>query len=412
MNHIEALLRRLAPDGVESRSLGEIGQLVRGHSMPKTDFVESGIGAIHYGQIYTYYDTWTATTLSHVAPTTATRLAKVDPGDVIITNTSENLDDVGKAVAWLGDHQIVTGGHATVFKHQQDPKFISYWFQTPHFYNQKKRLATGTKVIDVSASNLAKVRIPLPPLEIQRTIVEVLDTFRSLEAELAAELEAELEARRRQYRHYRDALLTFHERERVRRAPMSELGTFRRGRRFTKADLVAVGIPSIHYGEIYTDYGVAAQVARCHVRTDLHAALRYAHEGDVIIAGVGETVEDVGKAVAWLGAEPIAYHDDCFAFTHAMNPKFVSYAMQTQDFHGQKGKFVSRAKVKRLSAEGLGKIMIPAPERKKQDRIVEVLDSFDALVIDLSIGLPAELAARRTQYEHYRDKLLTFPEAS
>lgn len=122
------LIAELAPSGVEFTALGEIGQLVRGNGLPKTDFTPTGVGAIHYGQIYTYYDTWTTDTISFVAPATAAKLAKVDPGDLIITNTSENLEDVGKAVAWLGGEQIVTGGHATVLKHSQDSKFLAYWF--------------------------------------------------------------------------------------------------------------------------------------------------------------------------------------------------------------------------------------------------------------------------------------------
>lgn len=216
MSRIDDLIARHCPDGVERHALGDIGRLVRGNGMPKSDFTESGVGAIHYGQIYTYYGTWTATTKSYVAPATAVRLAKVDPGDVIITNTSENLDDVGKSVAWLGHDQIVTGGHATVLKHDQDPKYMAYWTQTPDFFAQKKRLATGTKVIDVSASQLARVRIPLPPLRVQREIVAILDAFAELEAELEVDLEAELCARRAQYAFYRDALLTFPERERER----------------------------------------------------------------------------------------------------------------------------------------------------------------------------------------------------
>lgn len=193
---------------------------------------------------------------------------------------------------------------------------------------------------------------------------------------------------------------------------MNEVGTFRRGRRFTKADVTAEGVSSIHYGEIYTDYGVHARVARSHVRGEIAGGLRYADPGEVLIAGVGETVADVGKAVAWLGEEQIAFHDDCFAFRHGMNPTFVAYAMQTADFHSQKARFVSRGKLKRLSADGLGQVLIPVPPRDEQDRIVETLDSFDALVHDLSIGLQAELEARRHQYEYYRDRLLTFPEAS
>jgi type I restriction enzyme S subunit len=94
-----------------------------------------------------------------------------------------------------------------------------------------------------------------------------------------------------------------------------------------------------------------------------------------------------------------------------MNAKFVAYFFQTDSFHAQKNKYVARAKVKRLSAGGLARIEIPIPPLAEQERIVSILDKFDALVNDLSIGLPAELAARRKQYEYYRDKLLTFEEA-
>ena len=193
---------------------------------------------------------------------------------------------------------------------------------------------------------------------------------------------------------------------------MGEVGTFQRGRRFTKEDVVPSGIPSIHYGEIYTRYGVHAREAISHVRADIATALRYAKRGDVVIAGVGETVEDVGKAVAWLGDEDVAFHDDCFVFRSEQDPTFIAYVMQTAAFHAQKDKHVARAKVKRLSGEGMAKITIPVPPLAEQRRIVAILDKFDILVNDLSTGLPAEIKARRQQYEYYRDKLLTFEEAA
>jgi type I restriction enzyme S subunit len=193
---------------------------------------------------------------------------------------------------------------------------------------------------------------------------------------------------------------------------MGEIGTFIRGRRFTKDDIVEHGIPSIHYGEIYTHYGVATASTVSYVRADVAQQLRYAQPNDVVIAAVGETVEDVAKAVAWLGDEDVAIHDDCFLFRHSMNPKFVSYCLQTEAFHAQKNKYVARAKVKRLSGESLAKIRIPVPPLEEQDRIVAILDKFDALVNDLSSGLPAEIKARRQQYEHYRDRLLSFREAA
>lgn len=193
---------------------------------------------------------------------------------------------------------------------------------------------------------------------------------------------------------------------------MGDFGTFIRGRRFTKNDMASDGIPSIHYGEIYTHYGVAARETISCVREDLRGSLRYARPGDVVIAAVGETIEDVGKAVAWLGESEVAIHDDSFAFRSEQDPRYISYVMQTPDFHAQKEKYVARAKVKRVGGENLGKIIVPLPSIDEQRRIVSVLDKFDALVNDLSAGLPAELAARRKQYEYYRDKLLTFDEAS
>ena len=123
MSRIDKLIADLCPDGVEFKALGNIARLVRGNGMPKSDLTENGVGAIHYGQIYTRYGAWARATISFVSETTASKLAKVDPGDIIITNTSENIEDVGKAVAWLGDEQVVTGGHATVIKHAQNPKY-------------------------------------------------------------------------------------------------------------------------------------------------------------------------------------------------------------------------------------------------------------------------------------------------
>lgn len=278
-----------------------------------------------------------------------------------------------------------------------DPRFLTYFFKTLTV------VGNGTIVKGITNHALLRLRVPVPPLEVQREIVRVLDQFTQLEAEL----EAELEARRRQYAHYRDAMIGAAGDPAV---PLGEIGTFKRGRRFTKADVVDAGVPSIHYGEIYTEYGVSASRAVRSVRSEMSGQLRFAQPHDVIFAGVGETVEDVGKAVAWLGDHPVAVHDDTFAFTSDANPKYVAYAVQTRDFHAQKANHVARGKVKRLGAAGLAKIRIPLPSGADQERIVAVLDRFDALVSDLSVGLPAELAARRKQYEHYRDRLLTFEE--
>lgn len=411
MSRIDELIAEHCPTGVERRAIGDVCKLVRGNGMPKSEFTETGVGCIHYGQIYTHYGTWATETISYVATESAASLAKVDPGDIVATNTSENLEDLCKAVAWLGVEQIVTGGHATVLKHDEDPKYIAYCLQTPDVAAQVRKLATGTKVMDISTNKLARVRIPLPPLAVQRAIVEVLDRFAAREMELAAELAAELEGRERQYVHYKNALLSFVDAE-VDWVPLANLGEIIRGRRFTKSDYVDDGLGAIHYADMYTHFGASASVALHQIKRELAPNMRFARPGDVVIAEVGETVVDVGKAVAWIGTEDVAVHDGCFVLRHSLNPVYVSYCLQTAAYRAEKAKHVVRAKLKRLRLDGLEKIRIPVPTRAEQDHIVGILESFDDLLRKLLASIPAETTARRVQYEYYRDRLLTFDEVA
>ncbi|WP_204302602.1 restriction endonuclease subunit S, partial [Klebsiella pneumoniae] len=207
-------------DGVEVEwlPLGVLGELVRGNGLPKTDFTEAGIPAIHYGQIYTFYGLSTETTKSFVSQDTAKKLKKVNTGDVVITNTSENLDDVGKALVYLGKEQAVTGGHATIFKPNKGiiGKYFAYFTQTNSFFNEKRKYSKGTKVIDVSASDMAKITIPIPcpnnpekSLAIQSAIVRILDKFDTLTNSITEGLPREIELRQKQYEYYRDLLFSF-----------------------------------------------------------------------------------------------------------------------------------------------------------------------------------------------------------
>ncbi|WP_103608143.1 restriction endonuclease subunit S [Campylobacter concisus] len=199
--------------GCELKTLGEICELIRGNGLQKKDFVERGVPAIHYGQIYTYYGTFASKTKSFVSVDTARNLKKVNFGDVVITNTSENLQDVGKAVVYLGKEQAVTGGHATILKPKNTflGKFFVYLSQTAYFYNEKVKYAKGTKVIDVSASDMSKILIPVPSLQTQQKVVEILDKFDTLVNSITDGLPREIELRRKQYEYYREKLLNFTE---------------------------------------------------------------------------------------------------------------------------------------------------------------------------------------------------------
>lgn len=310
---------------------------------------------------------------------------------------------------WANNHVHVVRGKSGV-----DSRFLYHYLCIVNFVP----FLTGGGRAKLTKGQLIEISVPIPcpdnpekSLAIQGEIVRILDTFTSLTAELTAELTV----RKKQYNYYRDQLLNFKEGE-VEWKALGEIGEFIRGKRFTKADYVKDGISAIHYGEIYTRYGVFTTHALSQIRNDMVKSLRYAEPGDVVITDVGETVEDVGKAVAWLGDEKVAIHDHCYAFRHSMNPKFVSYCMQTASFIAEKAKYVARTKVNTLLINGFSKIAIPVPypndlekSLAEQARIVAILDKFDALTNSISEGLPREIALRQKQYEYYRDLLLSFP---
>lgn len=260
----------------------------------------------------------------------------------------------------------------------------------------------------IERGKILNLQIPIPSIEIQQRIVDILDKF----TDLTSELTSELIARKHQYYYYREKLFCF-DINKVRHLPMGDesIGEFQRGKRFVKTDLLTEGVPTIHYGEMYTHYGTWASETKSFVSEDLvkNKNLRKAQKGDVVIVAAGETVEDIGKGTAWLGNQGVIIHDACFSYKTALNPKFVAYFTRTKQFHDQIKKHISSGKISAINAKGLGKTLIPIPSPEEQERIVSILDKFDILTNSISEGLPKEIELRKQQYQYYRDLLLTFP---
>lgn len=190
-------------------ALGEIGTFTRGSGLRKSDFTESGIPCIHYGQIHTYYGTFADKTISFVSESTAKKLKKAKYGSLVIAGVSEDKEAVCKAVVYLGKDEICVSGDTFVFSHSQNPKFIGYIFQTENFSIYKQKYSNGTKVIRLSIDKLKQFKIPIPPLAIQEKIVSILDKFEALANDLSEGLPAEIKARKKQYEYYREKLLSF-----------------------------------------------------------------------------------------------------------------------------------------------------------------------------------------------------------
>ena len=187
------------------KKFGDYCVMIKGNGVQKTDFVDEGIGCIHYGQIYTHYGSFTYSTNKFVSKEVFEKAKKASKGDIIMTDTSENVEDICKSVAYLGEDDIAVSNHALIIKHEQNPKFLSYSTLTSSFFNQKRKVVFGVKVSGIKPDHLAQIQIYLPVIEEQNRIVSILDTF---EASIS-NLEAQQEQRQKQYEYYRNKLLTF-----------------------------------------------------------------------------------------------------------------------------------------------------------------------------------------------------------
>ena len=249
--------------------------------------------------------------------------------------------------------------------------------------------------------------IPIPSLQEQERIVGILDTFTAI----IDNLKAQIEQRRKQYEGYLDKfyyskqeMMDLANKGDIQIKTLDEIGTFTRGRRFVRTDIVSEGVPCIHYGDMYTYYGVKADTTPSFLTEETAKKLRFAQKGDVVIVGAGENDIDIGVGVAWMGKEDVVVHDACYIFKHSMNPIYLSYFMRSNNYHQQIRMGVVDGKICSISAKELGRTLIPLPSLQEQERIVGILDTFEASIANLE----AQLEQRQKQYEYYREKLLTF----
>lgn len=393
MKNLETLIQELCPDGVEFVKLGDVCDILDSKRKPVAKGRRIKGEYPYYGAngIQDYIDGYIFD---------GTYLLLGEDGSVINKDNSPVLN-------WATG-KIWVNNHAHVLAERNDIALLRYLYYVLQTCDVSS-IVRGMPP-KLNQENLRNIEIPLPPIDVQTEIVRILDKFTSLEAELEAGLEAELDCRKRQYEYYRDKLLSFDNvgGQEVEWKKMSEVGTFIRGNGLQKKDFTEEGVGCIHYGQLYTHYGTSATETITYCSSELAKKLRKAAKGDIVIATTSENVEDVCKAVAWLGEEEIAVSGDAFIYKHTQNPKYMAYLFQTASFFNYKKKKATGTKVIRLTGDAMGNYLAPIPSLEEQQRIVSILDRFESLTTSLQSGLPAEIAARRQQYEYYRDKLLTF----
>ena len=411
MSKLDEMIRELCPDGVEYKTLGEIAvDIYRGAGITRDQVTAEGTPCVRYGEIYTTYGVWFDKCVSHTDESKLLSKKYFEHGDILFAITGESVDDIAKCCVYIGHEKCLAGGDIVVLKHNQNPKYLSYALATTDARQQKSKGKVKSKVVHSSVPAIREIKVPVPPIEIQREIVRILDDYTENVTELQRQLAAEMTARKTQYSFYRDKLLTFN--TPVEWKPMEKEFPFIRngfvgtvtpyftgeeqGVRYLEGTNIHDGV--ISDNEIIY---VSKEFHQKHIRNELK-------DGDILMVQSGH----VGEC---------AVVDDNYAGSncHALiimsnagrcNSRFVMHYLRSTEGKAGLKKITTGGTVKHILASNMKKFMIPVPPLDVQNRIVNVLDNFEKICSDLNIGLPAEIEARQKQYEYYRDKLLTFAE--
>lgn len=377
MTHIEQMIKDMCPHGVEFKTLGEVCEILDAKRKPVTKNQRASGEYPYYGAngIQDYVNDYIFD---------GTFLLIGEDGSVINKDKSPVIN-WAKGKIWVNNH-------AHILSEKKDIvllRFLYYYLQTIDVSD----LVWGTPP-KLNQQNLRSIEIPLPPLEIQEKIVECLDKFSAL----AAELQAELQLRRKQYEYYRTQLLTPHsdgisanktDDTQWEWKTLGEICTILRGKRLTKSELSNDEKYPVFHGGI-EPLGYYKEANR---------------EADtVMIINVGASAGTVGYSDKKFWSSDGCY---CLSKSDFVIPKYMYYLLQKRELE-LKSK-VRYAGIPTLDSDVIKRIKIPLPSLEEQARIVAILDKFEALTTSLSDGIPAEQAAQQKRYEYYRDLLLTFP---
>ena len=390
------LERLLDGEEVEWKTLGEVAELYAGLSgKNKEHFQKGNAPYVTYKNIFENLAV-DSSILEMVSIEADERQHAIKYGDILITGSSENIEEVGMASVvtfhpeteiYLNSFSFGIRFHSAI---QLSPEFTKYLFRSDLLRKQIMKTASGVTRFNVSKKKFLAITLPVPPLRVQARIVEILDKFTQLEAEL----EAELEARRKQYAYYRDQLLNFSQ-----YPPLNVNIKWR-----TLGEVAEIGTGSSNRQD-EAENGVYPFYVRS--KNILRSSTYQFDETAIIIPGEGGIGDIFHYTEGKYALHQRAYRIKVNA-ENELFPKFLFYYM-TNAF---KPFILSRcvgATATSIRKPMLTDFPIPLPPLSEQRRIVDILDRFDTLTNSISEGLPKEIALRRKQYAYYRDALLSFP---
>lgn len=414
MSRIETLISELCENGVKYVALAELGNFYGGLTgKGKSDFVDGNCKFITYKNIYSN----SALDLSicdYVKVQDNERQNAVKYGDVLFTGSSETADECGMSsvVMQQVDERIYVNSFCFIFRFNNSdimlPGFAKHLFRSKTIREQIKKTASGVTRYNVSKKLMQKIKIPLPPLSVQQEIVRILDGF----SELEKELEKELVARRKQYEYYRNQLVSFGEGGNhtcdVKWVKLGDVvkkissgGTPNtKKQEYYNGTIPWLRTQEVDFGEIYT---TGVYITEEGLK---NSSAKWIPANCVIMAMYGATV---GKVA--VNRIPLTTNQACCNLECDSNRLYYKFLYYFLCDRYKYIKSLGQGSQTNINANIVKNLQIPLPPLAEQERIVAILDKFDALVNDISVGLPAELKARRKQYEYWRNKLLDFKEA-
>ncbi|WQT31202.1 restriction endonuclease subunit S [Helicobacter pylori] len=394
MHKIERLLQTLAPKGVEFRKLGEVINIFKGKQLNKELLLDYGEypvmnGGIHASGYWNEYNT--------------------DYPKIIISQGGASAGYVNYMTSkfWAGAHCYAIELNSEKLNY----KFLYYFLKNSQTILMKSQFGAGIPALN--KADIETLTIPIPPLEIQQKIVKILDAF----TELNTELNTELKARKKQYQYYQNMLLDFNDINQSRKDAKMSVKTYPKLLKTLLHTLAPKGVEFRKLGEvceildnrripiaknkrnpgIYPYYG--ANGIQDYIDS-------YIFDGDFVLVGEDGSVinKDNTPVVNWASGKIwVNNHAHVLQTKNELKLKFLYFYLQTIDVS-----YCVAGTPPKINQENLKQITIPIPPLEIQQEIVKILDQFLALTTDLLAGIPAEIEARKKQYEYYREKLLTF----
>ncbi|GAA9635494.1 restriction endonuclease subunit S [Helicobacter pylori] len=412
MHKIERLLQTLAPKGVEFKTLEEVFEIKNGYTPSKNnpEFWEKGTIPWFRMEDIRENGRILKDSIQHITPK-ALKSKKLFPKNSIIISTTATIGEHALLIVdSLANQRFTFLSKKANCGIALDMKFFFYQCFLLGEWCKKNTNVSGFASVDMTA--FKKYKFPIPPLEIQQEIVKILDAF----TELNTELNTELKARKKQYQYYQNMLLDFNDINSNHKDAKEKLAqkTYPKRLQTLLQTLAPKGVEFRKLGEV-CDFQKGKSITKKAVTFGKVPVISGGRQPAYYHNEANRSGETIAISSSGVYAGYVSYWDipvflaDSFSVSpkqKTLMPKYLFHYLTTQQdaIHATK----STGGIPHVYSKDLQNFLIPIPPLEIQQEIVKILDQFSILTTDLLAGIPAEIEARKKQYEYYREKLLTF----